>query len=74
MARFIFNYTRKYDGIFEVEADTLQAAEDAFNGTAASVLEKHVNKEEAEITYELSDEAPRGGGRGSLRRAEGGEP
>lgn len=57
MPRFIFSYTLKYDGIFEVEANTLQAAEDTFNGTAASVLEKHVNKE-AEITYELSDEPP----------------
>ncbi len=61
MARFIFNYSIKYDGVFEVNADTLQEAEDKFNGTASSVLEKHVNKEEAEITYELSDEAPEGG-------------
>lgn len=60
MPRFIFNYSIKYDGVFEVNADTLQEAEDKFNGTALSVLEKHVNKTDAEITYGLSDEPPGG--------------
>jgi len=62
MPRFIFDYSLKYNGVFEVEAYTLQGADDRFNGTALSVLEAHVNKEEVEIVYELSDEPPEGEG------------
>lgn len=56
MPRFIFQYSLTYEGVFEVEASTLQEAEDGFNGTALAVLDRHVNKTTAEINYELSEE------------------
>jgi hypothetical protein len=53
---FIFSYTITKVGVFSVKAQTLQEAEDAFNGTALKTLDECVNKEEAEINYNLCDE------------------